>query len=72
MDGKPVIIPMVGKVIAVKVKVGDVVCQNDVLAILESMKMEIPVFAKAAGIVQELDAAVGQVLRKGHVLAILA
>ena len=43
-----------GNVWKVEVSAGDSVAEGDVLIILESMKMEIPVEAPAAGIVQQV------------------
>jgi acetyl-CoA carboxylase biotin carboxyl carrier protein len=65
-------IPMVGKVMEVKVKVGELVHKKDVIAILDSMKMKVPMFSPVDGTIKELNATVGQVLKKGHVLAIIA
>ena len=52
--------PMVGKVFEIQCKVGDKVEENQVLLILEAMKMEIPVVAPAAGTVKEIKVAVGE------------
>ena len=41
--GTPVTVPMVGKIVSVTVKVGDKVQENDQIAVLEAMKMEMPV-----------------------------
>lgn len=71
MEGTAVRIPMVGKVMEVKVKVGDLIHKKDVIAVLDSMKMKVPVFSPTDGTIKELNAAVGQVLNKGHVLAVI-
>lgn len=71
MEGTAVRIPMVGKVMEVKVKVGDLIHRKDVIAVLDSMKMKVPIFSPADGMIKELNAAVGQVLSKGHVLAVI-
>ena len=65
-------IPMVGKVMEVKKKVGDLVHKKDVIAILDSMKMKVPIFSPVEGTIKELNATVGQVLNKGHVLAVIS
>jgi len=36
------------------------------------MKIKVPVFCTVDGVVKELNATVGQVLSKGHVLAIIS
>jgi len=72
MEGTAIRIPMVGKVLEVKKKVGDTVHKKDVIAVLDSMKMKVPIFCPVDGVVQELNATVGQVLNKGHVLAVIS
>ena len=44
--------PMAGKVIDVKVNVGDAVNEDDDLVILEAMKMEMPIVAPESGTVK--------------------
>ncbi len=63
--------PMVGKVFEIQCKIGDKVEENQVLLILEAMKMEIPVVAPAAGTVKEIKVAVGETVESDSVLAIL-
>ncbi len=63
--------PMVGKVLEIQCKVGDNVEENQILLLLEAMKMEIPVVAPAAGIVKEIKVAVGDTVESDSVLAIL-
>ncbi len=46
--------PMAGKIIDVKVEVGDTVNEDDELLILEAMKMEMPIVAPASGKVKEI------------------
>ncbi len=72
MEGTAIKVPMVGKVLEVKKKIGDPVRKKEVLAVLESMKMKVPIFSTVDGVVKELDATVGQVLSKGHVLAVIS
>ena len=63
--------PMVGKVFEIQCKIGDKVEENQVLLILEAMKMEIPVVAPAAGTVKEIKVKVGETVESDSVLAIL-
>jgi biotin carboxyl carrier protein len=72
MEGTAIRVPMVGKVLEVRKKVGDPVRKKDVIAVLDSMKMKVPIFSTVDGVVQELNAAVGEVLNKGHVLAVIS
>lgn len=58
-----------GKVWQIEVKVGDRVAAEDVLLILKSMKMEIPVLAPIAGTVAELRVALEQSVEEGAVVA---
>jgi len=62
MAKEKVLLPMVGKVMSVQVKVGDSVSADDQVGTFESMKMEMPLFATASGKVVEVKASVGAVL----------
>ena len=57
-----------GTVWKIEVKVGDTVAEGDTVAILESMKMEMPVEAPCAGKVEEISAAEGQAVNEGDLL----
>ena len=60
-----------GNVAEVLVAVGDQVSATDPVALLESMKMEIPILADAAGIVGEIMVAPGDVVQEGDVIAVI-
>ena len=60
-----------GNVWKIETKVGDVVEEDDVLLIVESMKMEIPVEAPEDGKVLEIKVAEGQSIEEGDVLVVL-
>ena len=62
---------MVANVWRVLVSAGDTVGEGDVLVILESMKMEIPVEAPVAGTVSEVRVAEGAVVQEGDVIAVV-
>ena len=49
-----------GSVWKVEVAVGQTVAEGDTLVIVESMKMEIPISAPAAGVVAEIFVAEGE------------
>lgn len=51
--------------------VGDKVAKGDTIAVLETMKMEIPVFAEAAGTIQSIVAKEGVIVQEGDVIAIV-
>jgi acetyl-CoA carboxylase biotin carboxyl carrier protein len=57
-----------GTVWTLEVAVGDEVAEGDVVAILESMKMEMPVEAEASGVVAELLCAPGESVSEGQAL----
>ena len=62
---------LVGNVWKVVAAAGDDVEEDDVLVILESMKMEIPVTAPRRGKVKELRVNEGDVVKEGQVVAVL-
>jgi len=67
----PVTVPMVGKIVSVSVKVGDKVEENDQVAVLEAMKMEMPLVAPITGIVKEICVAAGQEVEAEAVIAMI-
>ncbi len=60
-----------GNVWKVEVAIGDEVSDGDTVAILESMKMEIPVEAEDDGTVKEIRCEEGQAVSEGDVLVVL-
>jgi acetyl-CoA carboxylase biotin carboxyl carrier protein len=60
-----------GTVWKVEVSVGQRVAAGDVLVILESMKMEMPIEAPEAGTVKELRCQPSQPVNEGDVLVVL-
>jgi len=60
-----------GSVWKVEKAVGDAVEEEDVILVIESMKMEIPVEAPSAGTIREIRAAEGDSIEEGDVLAVL-
>ena len=63
---------MVASVHSLVAQVGDALTPGDVIVILESMKMEIPVVVEKAGTVREIAVAQGDAIREGDVIAVLA
>ena len=61
-----------GVVFLITGKPGDAVTAGDPIIVLESMKMEIPVLADAAGTVTEVVVEVGDVVRDGDPLVVIA
>jgi propionyl-CoA carboxylase alpha chain len=60
-----------GRVVAVNVHEGDAVSAGQPLLVIEAMKMEHPVTAPAAGVVQRIDVTVGDQAKAGDVLAVV-
>jgi hypothetical protein len=62
---------MVANVLTVLVQPGQSVVSGDTLIMLESMKMEIPIFADADGIVAEVPVRPADVVQEGDILAVV-
>jgi acetyl-CoA carboxylase biotin carboxyl carrier protein len=60
-----------GTVWKIEKQVGDAVAAGDILVILESMKMEMPVEAPEAGTVKELRCKETEAVAEGQVLVVL-
>jgi biotin carboxyl carrier protein len=66
-----VVAELVANVQKVTAKAGDTVGPEDILVILESMKMEIPVLAEVAGTITEMKVSEGEVVRDGDPIAVI-
>jgi len=66
-----IVAPMPGRVVLVKVKVGESVVAGQELAVLEAMKMELAIKSPRDGVVAELRAAAGDFVEADAVLAAL-
>ncbi len=60
-----------GSVWKIETVVGAEVKEEDVLMILESMKMEIPVEAPCSGTISEICVAEGETIEEGTILAMI-
>lgn len=60
-----------GSVWKILIKPGDAVSEDDVLMILESMKMEIPITAPEDGVVKEIRVLEGDPIAEGQVAVLL-
>lgn len=69
--GTPVVAPMVGKVVAVEVKVGDKVEEDMQIGLLEAMKMEIPVVAPVSGTIKEVCVSAGETVQAEATIAVI-
>ena len=63
---------MAGTVLEIKVKVGDTVTKGQEVAVVESMKMEVPLQADVAGKVTKILKNAGDFLNEGEALIELA
>jgi biotin carboxyl carrier protein len=63
-----VTVPMVGKIVKVLVKQGDQVDENDQVATLEAMKMEMPIVAPVSGTVKEVKVKEGEEVTSDSIL----
>ena len=66
-----ILAPMPGKVISVKVKVGDEVKVNQVVLVLEAMKMENEILSEASGKVKEVKVRPGEAVEGGQTLVVV-
>lgn len=64
--------PMGGKVIKVSVNVGDSIAEDDEVAVLEAMKMEMPILSEEDGTVAEVKVSAGQTVEAEQVLVVLS
>ncbi len=60
--------PMVGKILKIEKKIGDHVDEDDVVIVMEAMKMEIPVVSPASGTLKEIKVTPGQAVEADEVL----
>jgi acetyl-CoA carboxylase biotin carboxyl carrier protein len=60
-----------GTVWKIEVELGDEIAEGDTVAILESMKMEMPVEAEDEGTVKQIVVSEGQAVSEGDTLIVL-
>lgn len=63
--------PMVGKILKIEKQLGDRVEEDEVVVVMEAMKMEIPVVAPVTGTVKELKVSIGQSVEAEQILAVI-
>jgi len=66
-----ILAPMAGKIIEIKVNVGDSVHEDDEVAVIEAMKMEMPIMAYSDGTIKEIKVAKGDSVEADQVLMII-
>ena len=67
-EGTPVKAALPGNVLKVLVSEGDVIAENDVILVVEAMKMETEIKSPVAGTVQSVEVEVGSKVQTGQVL----
>lgn len=67
-DDAQVVSPISGNVSTVEVKPGQKVKTNDVLIILEAMKMETPIKSPRNGVIKSISVATGDAVKTGQTL----
>jgi biotin carboxyl carrier protein len=63
--------PMVGKILKIEKNVGDHVEEDEVVVVMEAMKMEIPIVAPTSGVLREIKVSPGQAVEAEEVLAVI-
>jgi biotin carboxyl carrier protein len=63
--------PMVGKILKIEKNVGDHVDEDDVVIVMEAMKMEIPIVAPTSGTLKEVKVTPGQAVEAEQELAVI-
>jgi biotin carboxyl carrier protein len=63
--------PMVGKILKIEKQVGDHVDEDEVVIVMEAMKMEIPIVAPVAGTLKEIMVSPGQAVEAEQALAVI-
>lgn len=71
-EGEEIVSPMPGNILDIKVKVGDVVEENQVVAILEAMKMENEIVAPRAGTITAISATKGSPIDVGQPIVFIS
>jgi len=66
-----VVAPMPGKILGIKVQVGSEIKINEVVLILEAMKMENEIVADLDGVVKEVKVKVGDVVNTAEELVVI-
>jgi biotin carboxyl carrier protein len=60
---------MVGKILKIEKQVGEHVDEDDVVIVMEAMKMEIPIVAPSSGTIKAIKVTVGQAVEAEQALA---
>jgi acetyl-CoA carboxylase biotin carboxyl carrier protein len=66
-----ILAPLSGKIVAISVKAGDKIKEDDEVFIIEAMKMETPVYSPGEGVVKEIKVKENDDIEMDQVLAVL-
>lgn len=66
-----IVAPMPGKIVDIKVTVGQSVKEGDLIAVLEAMKMENEIFAPSAGTVASVNLSAGTAVETNDIIVTL-
>ena len=69
--GATIVAPIAGKVLAVKVNVGDKITQGSTIAVIEAMKMENDIQSEVDGVVEEIFVEPGDAVSIGDTLMVI-
>lgn len=67
-----VIAPLSGRIVVLRVKVGQRVKEGDIVCVLEAMKMENEIVAPKSGLVKRIRVLEGAIVNKGDVIAVIS
>jgi acetyl-CoA carboxylase biotin carboxyl carrier protein len=62
---------MVGKILKIEKNPGDHVDEDEVIIVMEAMKMEIPIVAPVTGTLKELKVSLGEAVEAEQTLAVI-
>lgn len=62
---------MVGKILKIEKQVGEHVDEDEIVIVMEAMKMEIPIVAPVAGTLKEVKVTPGQAVEAEQALAVI-
>ena len=63
---------MMGRVVSVNVEVGQSIAAGDVLAVMESMKMELTIASPTAGCITHIDCVVDATVERDQVVFVVS
>ncbi|MBC8452393.1 MAG: biotin/lipoyl-binding protein [Spirochaetes bacterium] len=70
--GSSITAPMPGLILRIEKQVGDTVAENELVLVMEAMKMETEIFAPCAGTIASINVAQGDQKKAGDLLAVIS